>query len=1305
MSPTHEHLEPLSPDQRQRLDSIVAAFEDSWRPEAPLTLGDALPTEGPLRFAALVELVHADLEFRVKEGLPARAADYLGRFPELAEARGVIVDLFAREYDLRRRKDPAPTPGDFVRTVPEEYREEVLCRLPAAAPRVTGPQVPGYEVLRELGHGGMGVVYEARQLFPPRTVALKMLRADAVGGDEGQERFRREVEAVARLQHPNIVQLYEYAEHDGRPSFAMEFVDGGSLDRQLKDRPLPPDQAARLVATLARAVHHAHQQGVVHRDLKPANVLVAADGTPKIADFGLARRLDQPLLSVSGAAIIGTPAYMAPEQATAQARAIGPTTDVYGLGAILYETLTCRPPFQGVTALDVLQQVVAQEPTPPRQLNSAVPRDLETVCLKCLRKETHGRYSSALALAEDVERYLRGEPVWARPVGPVGRLARWCRRRPVTAGLLIALVGVFLIGSGGVFWQWRRAEAGRRESDESLRAAVRAVDDALNEVSESELLDLPNTQPLRRRLLQTALPYYQSFVRQRGQDPALRVELAQAHQRMAAILVETGARAEARAEFEQARDLFEQVLRGDPGNPEARRQLAVTYRSLGSLLQTAGDTNGALTSLGLARQLQEPLLTEDPGNAERRGDLARTYEALGLLNRMLGRQGDAVALLKEAVRLWDEVVGQVPASTAARSALAAGCHHLALQLSEMDAPGDAIAAYRRAVALQQQLLRENPTAPRFRGDLAGTLVSLGRLLEPQGDTDGARQAYEEARDHGKWLVEFNPSVPQYQADLATAYHYLGMLHRAKKQPREAREALEEAVKIRRRLAGQPGAAPYRKDLAASLMGLALLLAEDGQRDQAMTVFEEAARDLDDLSRRSPEMLPFRRDFVASTVGIAGMQFLAGKHAGALASFRRAATALEQLVQDFPDVPRFRSDLGTDYRMIALTEEETGAPDRGIGSYRKARRLEEELVRQDPNNLTYRVNLAATLNPLGLALAKQGRKEEALAVHQEGVEVLRPAYDRDQRVAVYREYLSYHYFNVAELRRDFGRPEEAFAAARERRRLWDGNGAELNRSAWEFALCIPLVGKDGAELTPEQQAQRRRYADEAAASLRGAFDAGFRDLPRMAGDRAWEPLRDHPGYRQLLARLVGAWRPTVAAEEERFRKDPDSVTVRVSLARALDTLGWAVGELGQLQEALDLHRRGIAVLRPAYARQPEAKDCRRYLSYHYWKLAGVQRRLGSPEEAFATALERRQLWPGNADHWVYSARELALCIPLAGPHRARRYADEALASLRGAIDAGFRDVERLEKEPDLRALRSYPEYAALVEPLKAGKKGP
>jgi hypothetical protein len=340
------------------------------------------------------------------------------------------------------------------------------------------PCVPGYAVLGMLGRGGMGIVYKARQLALNRTVALKMILDADLAAPEHVARFRREAELAARLQHPNIVQVYEVGACGGRPYLAMEWVEGGTLAVRLDPRGHAPRDAAELVETLARAMHYAHDRGVVHRDLKPANVLLASGGVPKIADFGLAKPLQDTGGQTTTGVVAGTPEYMAPEQALGRKESVSPATDVHALGAILYVLLTGRLPFQGTSVLDILEQVVHAEPVAPRRLRPGLPRDLQTICLKCLEKDPARRYGSAAELAGELRRYLDDEPIRARRAGPLERLAKWARRRPSVALLLGCTVLAVVLGFAAVSAALVHAVAGWDQADANEREAVRARNEA-----------------------------------------------------------------------------------------------------------------------------------------------------------------------------------------------------------------------------------------------------------------------------------------------------------------------------------------------------------------------------------------------------------------------------------------------------------------------------------------------------------------------------------------------------------------------------------------------------------------------------------------------------------------------------------------------------------------------------------------------------------------------------------------------------------------------------------------------------------
>src|SRR5262245_7878007 len=411
-------------------------------------------------------LLVVELDYRGGLGETPESSEYRRRFPGHER---MLESAFARFAGRSRRAS-----GTDTETIgpPSGWGG----RSPETAAGDAGdpfPEIPGCEILSELGRGGMGVVYKARQVRLNRLCALKIALSGNHPGAVARARFLAEAEVIAWLRHPNVVQIYGLGEHEGLAYFEMEYIEGGSLARRLDGTPWAPEPAARMVAVLARAIGDAHRLGIVHRDLKPANVLLMGDGTPKVVDFGLAKSLEADSNLTNSGIFIGTPSYAAPEQAEGQA--VGPAADIYALGAILYHLLTGRPPFQAATAHQTLEQVKATDPVPPSRLQPGLPRDAETICLKCLHKDPRRRYADAAALAEDLEHFLAGRPILARPTGAAERLRKWVHRRPAVAALSAAVAAVTILGFALVAWQWRRAEAKAAAEAAATRTAHRAL--------------------------------------------------------------------------------------------------------------------------------------------------------------------------------------------------------------------------------------------------------------------------------------------------------------------------------------------------------------------------------------------------------------------------------------------------------------------------------------------------------------------------------------------------------------------------------------------------------------------------------------------------------------------------------------------------------------------------------------------------------------------------------------------------------------------------------------------------------------
>jgi serine/threonine protein kinase len=561
---------------------------------------------------------------------------------------------------------------------------------PSGVPNGAAPVIPGYKILDVLDRGGMAVVYTARQLSLNRVVALKVIRGGEHASPKELERFRAEVEAVASLRHPNIVQVFEAGEWNGMPYCAMELVSGGSLARKLNGAPLQAEAAAGVTVKLARALHTAHEAGIVHRDLKPANVLLEptqhSDGLelhdelgvsqrfePKVADFGLAKRQGDSTLHTATGELLGTPSYMAPEQAIGDQAEIGPRTDVYALGVLLYEMLTGRPPFRASTSLETLRQVTRDEPVSLHRFQSAIPRDLETICFKCLEKSSARRYTSAAALASDVERFLAGKPILARRASSFECAVKWSRRNPAWA-VAISIAALAAIGVlAGTIVHNRLLQVEIQRANDSTAEAQRQKFQAianfnktqetllgmLNQLwQESQLSGDESHRELRESLLRAMLQYYVDVpLEHADSDPEMRLTGALVKFHVAHVHHYLGEYEQAAAQFRAVLPTFEELATADPGNSVYRRSWALCCYRLGGALKVSNETDQAKQCLSKALEILGPTSSDNLSlrclEARCRLDLARLCE-------MTNELAAAINEAEQSAALWRSIVSTEP---------------------------------------------------------------------------------------------------------------------------------------------------------------------------------------------------------------------------------------------------------------------------------------------------------------------------------------------------------------------------------------------------------------------------------------------------------------------------------------------------------------------------------------------------------------------------------------------------------------------------------------------------------------------
>ena len=778
-----------------------------------------------------------------------------------------------------------------------------------------------YELEEEIARGGMGVVYRARQVTLDRTVAVKVLRDTAFAGGEDVERFKLEASAVAALRHPHIVGIHEIGEHEGTHFFSMDYVPGGTLAQVLKEGPLPVRKAAALLVKIAQAIHHAHSQGVLHRDLKPGNILLDAAGEPVVTDFGLAKHAGADAgLTLTGQ-VLGTPAYMAPEQAEGRTRESDARTDVYGLGALLYHMVSGRPPFAGDSHLAIITQVTQTEPVSVRLLNPSIPRDLETICAKAMAKEPPRRYQSAREMAEDVQRFLDGKPVLARPVGAVGKTWRWARRHRALAAAL-ALTALSLTTAAVVaLLSAQRMKASRDAEARSRAAAEALIKDML--VGMRNKLRALNKVELLDDAAAAAEKYFESL------PPPLSSRTAQ--------------------------------------------QRAAMLETRSDVLAARNDIAGAIAKQRTSREILEHLLQTEPADPTLLNDAAHAAQALAWLHKRRGHPADALPLLRRAQELYQQRVAVQPANPSIRHAAAlATCSYcqalgvagqkdeawsliqpLHLQPPQPDATdpaaldraaelsinlGDALwyaahrpeasAGYLRALTFAEKACALQPGTFKLQHRLITTLERVTDVHLENKDYPAARDTATRRLAISETLATADPANLQHRADVAAAHGRLGIISRGLKDPAAGLDHTRKARVIYETLAAaDPANLRHRYALVIQWLDEARFLQETDYpgAQQAYTRAHEAGAPLLKADARN---LDYRRNVVVARLNESNLHLHHRNFAAARQSQAAAAEANAAMIKDFPDYSPCRRDAETIAKtLVDITSAEKAATEK------------------------------------------------------------------------------------------------------------------------------------------------------------------------------------------------------------------------------------------------------------------------------------------------------------------------------------------------------------------------------------------
>jgi tRNA A-37 threonylcarbamoyl transferase component Bud32/tetratricopeptide (TPR) repeat protein len=980
------------------LSAAMCRLREEWQIGIRLPIKERLKAWGAFSAdpASIAELIYEDFLLRRDRG---EASDWDGLLRECAE--------YAAE--LRRFRNA----------------DEIIDKVIAPSTRRT--TLPGFDLLEVVGQGGMGVVYRARDTKLHRIVALKRIRADALAGNAAVERFLKEARAVSRLNHPNIVRIYHAGDCDAEPFIALEFVEGPTLAQRIGGTPLAPRLAATIGAAVALAIQHAHEHRIIHRDLKPANVLLSstANGTiPKVTDFGAAKDLEH-AADGDRTQFLGTPSYLAPEQIDHRWGQVGPLADVYGIGAILYESLTGRAPFCADSISETLRQVVEREPASPRLLNPGVPRSLETICLKCLQKTPAHRYASAAGLADDLDRFLAGQPIHARPVSVAVRSWMWCRRNPMTATLTASLLMALILGIAGITLQWRRAEAASKAAEASDVEAQ----DLLGELIESssvagglEQRDVStNIDPLLK-----AEAHCKNLLQKNPGNIAARIALTRVYGRLSTIYSQMGRPADCEAIVGQAQTLWESLASENAGSRESRYWLANTFG-----MEDDHDIGRFLRSHQRAGAIWQSLADEQPDNP---GFIQKIWECrVTLVNHIAGGIPDNVLQsLQQSHRRLRSLVRQNPGQRTLRKQLALSGFLLGESFSRTKAMEQATAFWHESYEHYHALAKEDSDDLLTMAWLA---IASSRLIQGQATDPYYLQAvtlFERANPRLETMRAEYPRCDWLRGLLLENYCCLAYCHAKAGQRAKAEQiSLKEIC----RLAARTDSKQRGPELALN---------------QAMTLVSTGASLLD-----------------------------ADQNVVALQMVREAATRCSQLSVNPAQEPNFLNNLGYAATLCSALANRLGEPRLALEQAELARRALEDYLKDWPNAAQHNIAISSSLERIAKAQWSLGNRGEALAAFHRSTTILKSAVDQEPSNDMYRMYLIRSYDRLISYCGKSGALKSAADAVRERAKLWGNNPLRLAKTAEDFeSLAKQIKGQSHGQISDKDRAEYDRYCAEA-----------------------------------------------------------------------------------------------------------------------------------------------------------------------------------------------------------------------------------
>ncbi|MGI8979904.1 MAG: protein kinase domain-containing protein [Pirellulaceae bacterium] len=956
--------------------------------------------------------------------------------------------------------------------------------LPTTGPRRLGK----FEFLELLGIGAFGSVYKARDTQLDRLVAIKVPRAGNLATKVDIDRFLREARSAAQLKHPSIVAVHDAGEVDGSCYLVSELVHGTTLADRLDSKRIAFRESAELITVVADALHYAHSQGVIHRDMKPSNIMLDLDGQPHVMDFGLAKRDAGEITITLDGQILGTPAYMSPEQARGDGHDVDPRCDVYSLGVILYELLTGELPFRGNKRM-LIVQVLQDEPRPPRRLNDSIPRDLETITLKCLAKEPSRRYGTAGELAGDLRRFLQGEPILARPVGSAERAWRWVKRNPrvaILSGTVALLLVTVATASSilAVMAEQHRAfaekaastqralrttaEASATQAEENAavaraqsQLALKSLESVILEI-QGKLKNVPGAGDLQRALLQTALARLNEVSDQFASRAKIDRNTKVALDELGDVFLRIGAGtpsgpdadgplAAARKVYQQAFVIAQKLAAADPGNAGLQRDLSISYDRLGKVSLQAGQVSQALDYYQKGLEITQKVADTDPKSADAQRGLWVSYNQLGDLNLQAGHVADSLGHYQQGLKIGQRLAAADPMDTQAQRDLSISYSKLG-DVSQLAGQfAEALGHFQKMHGINQQLAAASPMDAEAQRDLAVSYWKLGDVNLDASQVEVAQGHYQKGLEISQKLAAADPRDIRAKRDLSGSYERLGDAALQSGDVAKAAGYQKQGLEIRQKLAAaDPTDAQAKRDLSISYSKLGDVSLQAGQIAEALGHYQEGLEVAQTLAAANPTDAQAQFGLYLLNAKLGDVNQSSNRFLEAIAWYQRALDVLLELDRSNRLAPSQRQYIGEIQRRLEQCRQGATA----LGDWKS-------LLEQPADVLPVLLEIRGT-----------------------------------------------HFVQI-------GRGSDAVQAVTKLRDLGTATPDQLYNAACVYCLCAVHIKAEKDEFTAEQTVQRQKHIADALETLREALQAGFKDFAQLQKDTDLSVLHDLPEFRALI----------------------------------------------------------------------------------------------------------------------------------------------------------------------------------------------